>query len=134
MSDGLGRWTVLFVTVLSGSAEIPEAVGAPPAVQGTWIESAFDPVRPGDPVTVTVRATRKGGLRELRGFLTRSKYLRADGKGEVMAHLIFKPTGRQDEFRADFIVSATDGGDKKTALPEGPYRFELTGGVDGGGL
>ena len=77
-----------------------------------------------------IEATRPGGLQELQAFLNRSKYLRGDGKGEVMVSLRLRPTGNKDELSAQFTVPARK---PESPLPEGPYRLELQGGIDGNG-
>jgi len=125
LAAGLLSWAL--------AASAAEAGREPPTVQSCKIETALRPVRPGDTVTVTIVATRKGGLKELTGFLNRSPYLRGDGKGEVMISLVFKPTGEANQFRAQFAVPSLDQRNNKTLLPEGPYRLCLTGGVDGEG-
>ena len=70
-----------------------------------------------------VQATREGGLRELRGFLNRSQYLRGDGKNEYMISFSLEPTGRPDEFQAEFVVPAVSSSDPNLVLPEGPIAF-----------
>ena len=94
------------------------------------MESFFHPARPGDRIKVVIEATRPGGLQELQAFLNRSKYLRGDGKGEVMVSLRLRPTGNKDELSAQFTVPARK---PESPLPEGPYRLELQGGIDGNG-
>ena len=130
------KLAALLVAGLLSSAMVLPAHAAgrePPTVKSCKIETALRPVRPGDTVTVTIVATREGGLKGLRGFLNRSQYLRGDGKGEVMISLLFKPTENANEFRAQFVVPSLDERDNKTVLPEGPYRLSLTGGTDGEG-
>ena len=108
-------------------------LGAHPQVLSSRVECFFRPARPGDLVVVTIKARRPGGLQKLTGFFDRSQYLRGDGKNEQMIGLAFMPTGAPDEFRAEFTVPATRESHPDQPLPEGPYRLELNGGVDGEG-
>ena len=94
------------------------------------VEHFFNPVRPGDQVTITIRATRPGGLQKLNGFFDRSQYLSAAGKNEHMISLTFEPTGAPDEFRTEFAVPRASGG---KPLLKGRYRLNVTGGLDGSG-
>ncbi len=107
-------------------AQAPE----PSTILSSRIEHFFNPVRTGDRVTITICATRPGGLQELSGFFNRSQYLSSEGKNEHMISLTFTPTGAPDEFRTEFVVPAEHEGNP---LPRGPYRLHVTGGLDGSG-
>jgi len=104
-----------------------------PTVVSTRIDCFFDAARPGDTVKVFVKATRPGGIKQMRGHFNRSPYLREGGKGEMMTGLEFLPTGEPDEFCATFTVPATIDGHPDKPLPDGGYRGVISGGVDGNG-
>ena len=128
------RRVVLIAAVLASLPGVSSAARGPKSsLHWCRVEPPLYPAAPGDTVTITLRATRKGGLRQVHGFLGRSHYLRADGKNEWMIVLTFKPTGKPDEFGTQFVVPTFINGTKDQPLPEGPYRLCLRGGVDGKG-
>ena len=104
------------------------ALAEPPRVLSVEQDSVFDPVQPGDPYTLTVRATHPDGLEGLSVLIWRSRYVDLRGREERMANVRLLPTGQPDEFRADFVIPESEtisGGDKR--LPDGTYQLVITG-------
>ncbi len=125
--------TVLITLAIVNACAALFAQGSPPTIESFALKSFFSPVAPGDPVEVTVKATRPGGIKELWVFFERSRYVRADGREEQMISFKLKPTGKPDEFRADITVPKMRSDKPELPVPEGPYRLIIYGGLDDSG-
>lgn len=120
--DELGISGALFVPE-SPTPDLPEA----PTVLAVEQESLFDPVHPGDPYVLTVKATHPvEPLEELTVLVRRSRHTDHRGRDEQLARVRLLPTGQPNEYGAEFVIpEKTLGG--HGSLPEGTYQIVITG-------
>jgi hypothetical protein len=116
---------LLTVSILLHCTLSAFALSDPPNIRSVRFETFYGTVHPGDRVRIHVVATRPEGIRQLVARIEHSIYINSNAKNELMINVSFLPTGKPDEFLAEFVVPATIGNEGKEQLPAGRYRLQI---------